>query len=54
MSGLVGTLARLLAFWFARARSRRELAKLDARMLDDIGVTREQADAQARKLPWQD
>ncbi|UWQ76125.1 DUF1127 domain-containing protein [Leisingera sp. M658] len=31
---------------------RRQLAKLDARALDDIGVTRAEADAEARRGFW--
>ena len=53
MTGLVGALARLLMFWASRARSRRALAVLDPRILDDIGIPPEQAAAEARKLPWQ-
>ncbi|WP_291728686.1 DUF1127 domain-containing protein [Leisingera sp. F5] len=33
-------------------RQRRQLAKLDARALDDIGVTRAEADAEARRGFW--
>jgi uncharacterized protein YjiS (DUF1127 family) len=36
-----------------RARSRRVLAGLDARMLADIGVTRDQAMAESNKAFWQ-
>ena len=35
-----------------RVRQRRALAQLDSRLLDDIGFTREQADAEARKPAW--
>ena len=52
MTGLVGALARLLMFWVSRARSRRALARLDPRILDDIGVSPERAAEEARKLPW--
>ena len=37
---------------FQRARQRRALSLLDPRLLDDIGVTPEQAQAEARKPPW--
>ncbi|MEW2913694.1 DUF1127 domain-containing protein [Leisingera sp. JC11] len=37
-----------LAAW----RQRRQLARLDARALEDIGVTRAQADAEARGGFW--
>jgi uncharacterized protein YjiS (DUF1127 family) len=35
-----------------RARQRRALALLDSRLLKDIGLTREQAEAEARKSAW--
>lgn len=37
-----------LAVW----RSRRALAKLDARGLEDIGVTAQEADREARLAAW--
>ncbi len=40
-----------MARWRGRFRQRRELCNLDARMLDDIGMTRAQALAEAQK-PW--
>ena len=40
--------------WFERARSRRELAKLDDRLLHDIGVARTDADNESRKPFWKD
>jgi uncharacterized protein YjiS (DUF1127 family) len=48
--------ARLrLAFGRLRGRAvqRRALARLDDRLLADIGVTREDAMREAAKLPWQ-
>ncbi|MEO1639256.1 MAG: DUF1127 domain-containing protein [Pseudomonadota bacterium] len=33
-------------------RQRHALSELDDHRLKDIGVTREQADAEARKTPW--
>jgi uncharacterized protein YjiS (DUF1127 family) len=36
-----------------RARTRRALAALDARLLDDIGITAQMADEEVRKAPWQ-
>jgi len=33
-------------------RSRRALARLDARMLEDIGVSAEAAAAEASRAPW--
>lgn len=43
--------ARLLC-WYDRARQRRQLKNLDEHMLDDIGVTCTQAEAEARKPGW--
>lgn len=42
------TLVTRLALW----RSRRDLAQLDARALDDIGVTHEAAEREARLGIW--
>lgn len=36
-----------------RRQSRRQLLALDARLLDDIGITREQARKEGRKPFWQ-
>jgi uncharacterized protein YjiS (DUF1127 family) len=36
----------------ARSRQREALSKLDDRLLDDIGVTRQQANAEAAKPFW--
>jgi uncharacterized protein YjiS (DUF1127 family) len=41
-------LARRLAIW----RSRRDLARLDARALDDIGVSRKAAEKEASRTLW--
>ena len=38
--------------WIERSRSRREILKLDARMLEDIGVSRTDAVREARKPFW--
>ena len=38
--------------WYERARQRSQLKQLDDRMLNDIGVIRAQADAEARKPGW--
>lgn len=54
MSGVVGTIAELLAFWARRARERKDLAKLDERLLADIGISPADARHEVRKLPWQD
>jgi uncharacterized protein YjiS (DUF1127 family) len=41
-------LATRIALW----RSRRSLAALDPAALDDIGITLERAEREARKGPW--
>ncbi len=38
--------------WIERSRSRRLLASLDDRRLEDVGLTRAQADTEARKPFW--
>lgn len=43
-----------LAFWMERSRQRRRLGRLDERLLQDIGITREQAFNESRKWFWQD
>ena len=47
---------RALRSWWRQAlerrRQRRVLAELDEHLLRDIGLTREQALAEARRLPW--
>ncbi|QFT57289.1 hypothetical protein FIU94_00510 [Sulfitobacter sp. THAF37] len=44
-------LARLSGF-AALARSRRALARLDAEALRDIGLSRAEAQREARRAPW--
>jgi len=44
--------AALLGCWVARRRERRELARLDLRMLRDIGVTPSEAAGEADKPFW--
>lgn len=55
--GLLSTIAVRLAGrlgdWQDRARQRRQLARLDARLLRDIGLTPADVDTECRKLPWQ-
>lgn len=53
MSGIVGMIAALIETWRRRARSRAELKSLDAWLLDDIGLSRDQALKEATKRPWQ-
>ena len=38
--------------WRARANQRRDLGMLDDRLLEDIGITREQARVESRKPIW--
>ena len=38
--------------WTRRARQRRELAALDARLLNDIGITPDQVQDEVRKPFW--
>ena len=40
--------------WAGRSRQRRALRGLDDRLLDDIGLTRAQAQHEASKLFWQE
>ena len=42
----------IVRFWMARRRQRAELERLDARMLDDIGVTRAEALREAVNPFW--
>ena len=38
--------------WYDKVLQRRRLMNLDDRMLDDIGITRAQAEAESRKAGW--
>jgi uncharacterized protein YjiS (DUF1127 family) len=38
--------------WFERSRQRRALAELDDRLLDDIGITRSQAQSEVARPFW--
>lgn len=42
-----------LALWYERSRQRHQLAKLDHRMLRDIGLSPADVERERRKLPWQ-
>ena len=42
----------LLRRWASLRRERRALAALDDRLLDDVGITRAQADREAGRPPW--
>lgn len=51
-----GTIDRILETtrrWWRVPRGRRELAELDDRMLEDIGMTREQVFVETSKYFWQ-
>jgi uncharacterized protein YjiS (DUF1127 family) len=45
--------AREVRLWRARQRQRAELIELPPHLLFDIGLTRADAEQEARKLPWQ-
>jgi uncharacterized protein YjiS (DUF1127 family) len=49
---LAGRVATLVAEWQDRVRARRELARLDERMLHDIGINRMDAEFEASKPFW--
>jgi uncharacterized protein YjiS (DUF1127 family) len=49
---LVQRLVSEVREWRHRARSRRELARLDERMLKDIGVSRVEVEFEVRKPFW--
>ncbi|MEX2616773.1 MAG: DUF1127 domain-containing protein [Alphaproteobacteria bacterium] len=52
---LIGPIRFLYArcnLWYARARERRSLARLDSRLLRDIGVNRMDAAREAAKPFW--
>ena len=50
---LVSRFAETLLLWHDRARQRRRLGELDARLLADMGLSRSQALAEAGKPFWQ-
>ena len=45
-------LRALLETWLARERSRKHLAALDDRMLADVGLSRDDVQAEVRKPFW--
>ena len=45
-------LVSIVVFWKSRIRQRKQLKCLDERMLADIGITFEQAQAEAAKPFW--
>lgn len=44
------SLPRRIGMWLGRLRQRRDLKGLDDRLLDDIGVSRDAAEAESRRL----
>jgi uncharacterized protein YjiS (DUF1127 family) len=56
LAWLTGRLQRLLdqlPVWLERSRQRRQLGKMDDRMLRDIGVSRSMAFVETQKWFWQ-
>lgn len=43
----------ILAYWIERSRTRRSLRGVDDRVLEDVGLSREQAESEAAKFFWQ-
>ena len=43
---------RKAKFWANRSRQRKQLARLDARLLADVGITQEQANVETSKPFW--
>lgn len=54
MIGIGSEFAQLLKVWRERNRQRREIARLDDRMLADIGLSRMEATREANKAFWQE
>ncbi len=52
--GVGSEFARLLEVWRIRIQQRREIARLDNRMLADIGLSQIEASREVNKLFWQD
>ena len=52
LHGLPGRIAATVRVWCHRARTRRELAELDAFQFADIGIARHEAQAEAQKPFW--
>jgi len=48
----VGQIMTKAKFWASRSRQRKQLARLDTRMLADIGITAEQANIEISKPFW--
>jgi uncharacterized protein YjiS (DUF1127 family) len=52
LGNLIGNGLGALWLWAVRWRSRRSLDQLDHRLLDDVGLSREQARREANKWFW--
>jgi uncharacterized protein YjiS (DUF1127 family) len=52
-AGWIDGVSSLLARWLDASRSRQTLDDLDEHMLRDIGITRDEAQREARKFFWQ-
>jgi uncharacterized protein YjiS (DUF1127 family) len=52
LTRLGGAAVRIVLFWMERSRQRRALAKLDDRLLRDIGLTRDQARQECANPFW--
>jgi uncharacterized protein YjiS (DUF1127 family) len=50
---VLGVVLAAIVAWHGRWQQRRRLARLDARMLRDIGLTRDEARREIRKPFWQ-
>ncbi len=52
VSATIRALFAILCLWQRRVEMRARMAQLDARTLDDIGLSREQVMAEAKKPFW--
>jgi len=52
LAEMFGAVVALLRLWRRRARERQELARLDLRILRDIGITPYEADTECGKPFW--
>ncbi len=53
VAGFSPTFLDQILIWIARARERRQLARLSDHMLKDIGISRVDAEWESRRRPWQ-
>lgn len=54
LAGLFMKARSQMSVWSNREKSRAALSRLEDWQLEDLGLTREQADAEANKLFWQE